>query len=339
MKIILGRTFKWLVMLPAAAILLHCRITPAQQQGRFTISFGTQNEFVKELPIVARLTFSIPRPDQEAGAPTPTGVRPFLYAPLTTLFSDSANIRVLFKQQETGIEYSIRSTRGHNMTVSGPAGSMSSGELLYYVPVVEGDSRTMLMDLSSLRHEAGNGQSLSHIPAGRYNVRMEVPGSELKSNTVSINLRPALPQELQLAQQVAEATNRKAPQANPNWSQALKVAPKVVEILSSTSVSNVGGEGAEQLSFHAFIVALLSLKDYRGDRVLLEQMHVPTYLAADKESLLFETDIVLSHQETAEYKEKVDQFMRIHPDLKWRIFEARAGEAEFAPYLPAVKAK
>lgn len=323
---------KTVAFVAATTVVSLCQVTHAQVE-RFTVSLGSQQKFVKALPVIAKLTFSVPA--EKVDTTPRIGFRSAFYAPVTTLFSQNANIRVVFTHQVTGEKYSINSTRGQNITLSDSAGRTMSGERLFDTPIIEGNTQTMLIDLSSLRPEIhiGDAWILSRIPSGEYSMRFEIPGTNTSSNTVPITLVDASPQEQDWVRQVTEIVSPENERTFFSWVEILKAASKAAPTLSLASLQKLNAEAAKQLSFHAFMTAFLVSDNSTQTRKALEKFPVPAYLEVQKESLLLERDIMSSKTENDALKTRAQQFLKLHPEVQWRIEKARKGEAEFSPYL------
>lgn len=311
---------KTVAFVAATAVFSLCQITYAQV-GRFTVSLGSQQKFVKAFPVIAKLTFSVPA---EKVSTTPrVGFRSFFYAPVTTLFSQYANIRVVFTNRVTGEKYFINSTRGSGL----------SNTIPFHIVISEGETQAMLIDLSSLRPESGDGLTLSSIPSGDYSMRLETSLTNTSSNTVSITLMDDSPQEQDWVRQVTEIVSSENERTFFSWVEALKKASKAAPALSLASLQKLNVEAAQQLSFHAFMTAFLVSDNSTQTRKALEIFPVPAYLEVQKESLLLERDIISSKKENDALKTRAEQFLKLHPQMQWRIENARKGEAEFSPYL------
>ena len=219
------------------------------------------------------------------------------------------------------------------MEVGGPGGIVSSGERLFYVSLDEEEQRTMLLDLSSLRSEIGRGLTLADIPPGNYQIQMKSP--YIESNSVAITLQAATEKQLNFVHEVAAKlsllSNRN--DTTVDWSQVLRKATNTSEFLSPVSLSSLEDGAKQQLSFHLFLLSVLSSQDPLRDLEKLRNCKVPPYLTPDKESVLLELRAALTREISTRQTKAVKQFLDLHPDLRWRIIAAKTGQAEFAPYL------
>lgn len=96
----------------------------------------------------------------------------------------------------------------------------------------------------------------------------------------------------------------------------------------------LSAQAKAQLSFHAFLEALLRSRGTAPERARLQALRVPAYLLADKRSALLEADIAAGWEPSSAYKHRADEFLSLHPELGWRIKRARAGGGDLSIYKP-----
>lgn len=257
------------------------------------------------------------------------------YAPLATLTDEHVSIRVEFESLANHKVYRVVSTKGMEISVVTAEGYRRDdiAEKMWQTPVSEETTRSVLLDIASLRPELGKGSILADVPPGEYNVRVELPGVKTRSNVLSMKLvSPTEPEQQFLNELQAQEKVKHGNQGI--WSSLIEGNvryPKNAEWdrLSTTT--------REQTSFHMLLARLTASDNVLGpdDEIAIKTTALPKFLEPERECLLYEVRTAMGKSDEAE----AFRLMKRYPDLEWRLREIKVGGKDFLRYRKVVTGK
>lgn len=231
--------------------------------------------------------------------------------PRLSLLDELGSITITLISKTGGREYRISSSQGMELIVTTPEGFRHDAvaRQMFQVALAKGKTRSMLIDLWSLRPEVGKGTILSDVPAGQYNLTVTFPTSEITSPSVEVDLIDPTEAEQALLNEVIDAGVLLKRGNGVNWSKVLRDRAPI----KSKSFSNLKEETEGLIQFHLLLSNVLRREV--SSRKSADRFSVPEYLRAEKESLLLELDMLEDPQKSEQAKK---DFVKRHPDLKWR---------------------
>ncbi len=257
--------------------------------------------------------------------------------PLTTLFSDFANIKVVFVNQTTNSQYPVTATRGFYTTLNGTMGAIGA-QGLYYHQISSDDPQTMLLNLGNLSAEMGQGLTVMDLPAGDYKVQVVWNETNQKPIELPLTIIDPSDEEKAFLDQFPEDVKSPYKYREVSWGDVILFSKNLDEKTSLLSdVSQLSQVAQQQLEFHKFLLKVKNASDVPANRVALSALPVPAYLQVDKECILLEreiADLLMKGQpESADLQQQVETFLGKHPSLTWRINEVRKLRSEIVDFL------
>lgn len=280
-------------------------VTPASEK-KSEILLESPDTLVKGFPAILRVTATGP-----------------CVIPKMSLLNELGRVSVKLTSEKGGKVFVISSNRGRELTVTTPQGIRrdSIAQKMFLTTLSEGEKRTMLIDLWSLRPEVGEGTLLNDVPVGKYSLTISFPSSGKRSNAVAVQVLNPTEDEKKFLDGIRDE-GVLSRGVGVNWSKFLRdqlIFPK-------HNFPTLREEVRKQLQFHILLSRVLTMQPLSRQKV--KTLEVPKYLSAEKECLLIEIDTI-TEGKRAERKRKT--FLDKHPGLKWRL--GKTNEAEIGDFL------
>lgn len=261
-------------------------------------------------------------------------VRGPAYVPNACLGDELASIRLRFTSVASGEIYRVASSRGMDTTITTPEGVRRDdlAERMWQVAVKEGEQRSILLDVASLRPELGRGYLFHDVPPGEYEVTAEFALSGNPSNTIRMRIVPPTAEEEAFLTDLRSRGAFVRGQAIL-WSRVLGSGVR----LPSDKWDRLSPTTKEQTAFHRLLADLNALDKKLGpdDENTIKTTPLPKFLEPERECLLHEATIATGKSDEAEASRLVKQY----PDLEWRLQEIKTGKKDFLRYKKATADK